>query len=672
VFETDEFFISDNVMLLEGAKNSFNTIGAGPVTEDFFVNQGHRIFAWASFVIDKSIAIDDVNNVASVTLTITEQGTPITDDSASVIETIALYKASETATDLDDTALGGITRPDAPKLREGTFGTELAVMFSPFTLANELSDTVYEFHLTVTGRDQEDDITNLALSLYSAHEGEGDEVPTDPQETEPAITFPHLKSVWLDNSQASSFSLRVGGSNSSGKRCEYLGPGIVETPYRSFGDGSVFTIAYWAKDGHNSGDAADPEIQWFKDNNQDSLPGTSNFRAGGYHMFMGNAGRDNGWTSSPNRNEVKINMNWTLSSGNPTRVYRVDLSDKDGNSGAWIGIDPTFPSGLGGRPGNDGPWGPNRVTPIDTTTASFVGTNGPGEWSFYTIFFDTVNGIDVYIDGVKRSPSTNTTDTGLVFDATNRLEVLFGPEEVYRTIASGGTTYITWRGPMDPNNPPPISASGSGVHPDDGTNLSWDYDPTNAADVTLWQAAVWDFSPAPIFGNAGMLAMHQYLFNNNDGTEIDWREDGGTVQASGLPAYFFSAAMKHQWLFGNVNATQYMGRDTGFTTTGTGVNATENGRADLSLTASDDPEENDNPVGGLAEPGGISSGADRAEALVNGFSGFATRDFRYICTASDNRSIVGDENRTVSSKSNIVDDYPSLDELWAYPKTGDR
>jgi hypothetical protein len=672
VFETDEFYISDNVMLLEGAKNAFNTIGAGPVTEDFFVKQGHKVFAWASFVLDKSIAIDDVNNVASVTLTITDRDKPITDESATVIETIALYKASETTTDLDDTALGGITRPNAPKLREGTFGTEFAVMFSPFTLDDDLSNVVYEFHLTVTGRDQEDDIANLALSLYSAHEGEGDEIPGDPHESEPPITFPHLKSVWLDNSQKNSFALRNALDNHSGKRGEYLGPGIVETPFRTFGDGSVFTIAYWAKDGHNTGTAASPNINWFKDENVSSLPGGTGFRAGGYHMVIHNAGRDNGWAATPTRNSVRVNMNWSYiapQTTSPRRTYRIDLADKDGTTGSWIGREP----GAGARPGNSGPWGPNRITPIDTTHEDYAGTNGPGEWQFYTLFFDTVTGLSVYIDGFKRDFFTNSSDNGLIFDTTNRLEIIFGPEEAYRTIASGGTTYNTWRGPMDPNNPPPIAAAGSGIHPDDGTNLSWDYTPSNAADVVHHQAAIWDFSPGPISGDVGMLAMHQYLFNNNDGTEIDWREDGGPEQASGLPAYFFSAAMKHHWLFGNVNATQYMGRDTGYTTTGTGVAATENGRADLSLTASTDPEENENPVGGLAEPGGISVGADRAEAKVNGISGLATRDFRYICTASDNRTIVGDQtDRIVQSKSNIVDDYPSLDELWAYPKTGDR
>jgi len=195
-----EFFVPDNVMLLEGTKNSANTIGT-LIEEDIAMLQDHRIFAWGSFTLDKLIA-GQSNNPVVLQLLRSFSGSILT---AEVIEEITMFPATESATNLDEIALGGtISRPSHPgaEPRGSTLETGQSVMFSPITVtAQDVANAgggEATFFLRALNRDVEEDVTSLSLVLWSAFAGRGTQIPGDPFVPEPAIADGHFKCIETD------------------------------------------------------------------------------------------------------------------------------------------------------------------------------------------------------------------------------------------------------------------------------------------------------------------------------------------------------------------------------------------------------------------------------------------------------------------------------------------
>ncbi len=205
------FTIPDNVMLLEGSKNSYQT-AATIVAEDLQINEGHEIFVWASFTIDSLIFTNNEIDIPSVQLWLAS-GDNQSFEAATLIEEIPLYAATESATCLDNTTLGGISRPavqppassDLNFVRGTTYETAFSTSFSPIDVDTDiptLVGTVVTFYLKVIGREDEDDITGLSISVWSVPAGVGDQIPSITLNTEPPFVYPWNTCVSLNADRA--------------------------------------------------------------------------------------------------------------------------------------------------------------------------------------------------------------------------------------------------------------------------------------------------------------------------------------------------------------------------------------------------------------------------------------------------------------------------------------
>ena len=209
------FSIPDNIMLIEGSKNSYQTEG-DEVAEDLQFLTNHKIFAFAAFTIDHLIGESGSDNpVPSVQLRLAT-GEAQTFANSTLIEEIPLFAATESATSLDNTTLGGISRPavqppassDLNFTRGTTFETSFSVMFSAIEV-NEYVDagivtenSTNTLFLKVIGREDENDIISLSLTLWSVPAGQSSQIPAITLSTEPELTYPWFTSVSLNADRA--------------------------------------------------------------------------------------------------------------------------------------------------------------------------------------------------------------------------------------------------------------------------------------------------------------------------------------------------------------------------------------------------------------------------------------------------------------------------------------
>jgi hypothetical protein len=193
--ETIEFVLGGSVMQIEGSKNGPTEVGT-IVQDHITIYDGYSVYVWGSVVLDKFIA--GTSNEPAVFQLWSMEGANQTFDSgvATLQQTVTMYPASETFSNLDDNARGGlIERPIAP--RTGSFETSQSVMFSPISITADAETTV-TFFLLALGRVAEQDEVNLSLVLWGGFDGLGDNVPQDPWDGGRSdFVFPHLNSLRL-------------------------------------------------------------------------------------------------------------------------------------------------------------------------------------------------------------------------------------------------------------------------------------------------------------------------------------------------------------------------------------------------------------------------------------------------------------------------------------------
>ncbi len=128
--KTVEFGIGEDVMFIEGGRNGPATLGT-VVQDNVSLLAGYSLYIWGSVVLDK-LAAGLSNNSVVFQLLRAETGNASIND-ATLVEQIILYPATESASNLDDNAQGGlITR--ATTVRIGTFETSQSLMFSPISI----------------------------------------------------------------------------------------------------------------------------------------------------------------------------------------------------------------------------------------------------------------------------------------------------------------------------------------------------------------------------------------------------------------------------------------------------------------------------------------------------------------------------------------------------------
>ena len=191
--KTIQFNAGDEVMQLEGGKNKPLELGV-LVQDDIQHVSGYSIYVWGSVVLDKYVLANEVNPTITFRLWKADGPDGIF-AKASLIETIELYAATESASNLDASSRGGlITRPIAVAGRSGSFETSQSVMFSPISVLTADDKETFTYFLQAINRETDADEVNLSITMWTGADGQGDDVPGDPFTPAPAYVFPHKNS----------------------------------------------------------------------------------------------------------------------------------------------------------------------------------------------------------------------------------------------------------------------------------------------------------------------------------------------------------------------------------------------------------------------------------------------------------------------------------------------
>jgi len=188
--KTVQFTAGEDVMLLEGAKNGPLETGT-LIQDDIRLLQGYNVYVWGSYVLDKYTLGNEVNPKTILKL-YRSKGPDGSFDDATLLETIEMYAATESASNIDNSARGGlITRPISnTTLRDGSFETSQAVMFSPIPVATADIDETFTYFLQATNRETDADEVNLSMTLWTGSVGDGAAIQGDVTPT-PAYVFPN-------------------------------------------------------------------------------------------------------------------------------------------------------------------------------------------------------------------------------------------------------------------------------------------------------------------------------------------------------------------------------------------------------------------------------------------------------------------------------------------------
>ncbi len=187
-----QFSVSEDVMQIEGKKNGPLELGT-VVQDNIFLIAGYSVYVWGSTVLDKYIAASS-NEEVTLRLWRAEKADAVwLVDTFVLQETIVLYPATESASDLDATARGGlITRPSGTRL--GSFETSQSVMFSPLAVASADDSKTVTYLVQAIGREVEQDEVGLSMVIWAGADGASTSIPGDPFTPDPDYVFPHKNS----------------------------------------------------------------------------------------------------------------------------------------------------------------------------------------------------------------------------------------------------------------------------------------------------------------------------------------------------------------------------------------------------------------------------------------------------------------------------------------------
>lgn len=532
VLERLTFTVPIDIMLLEGTKNGYNTAGI-QVIEDMELLKGHKIFAWGSFTIDSVIAGSGTGNpTVSLNLYRGDKDTFLPAE-ATLLETIPIYKASESATCLANTALGGITRPalsgsaatDTAFERGTTFETSFSVMFAPFEVPDDEVGNLSNFILEATGREDANDVISLSLTLWSAAEGEAEFIPATPVIIEPAYVYPWFRSISLNEDMNGGIA---GLTNTlpatQGK--DFLHRGFTDPPQNSgaipasrqlFSD--HFSFSCWIK---------------FRRWSYYLYPGplTSNSVFATHSIFQppisGRWGAQSSAGSSGGTNSLilAVSRQEDFSDQIVTRISvggADDDSDGLPDTGGFIEFQDAYTNADGS----------------EFTDPTFSGINpvwidGLNEWHFVTITFEPSVGVRLYVNGgEKTGPASNTTTTVTPDNVPVHPRIfVFGCDRAANMYTTSPTGVIT---------------RFVGLANIKAGNLF----PRSCADCIIYAAGLWN-TTLDIFDHAA-------LYNSGDGASAgkNWRNN--------FDDYNRAANLVHYWQMGaEISDFKWVARDTGY------------------------------------------------------------------------------------------------------------
>jgi len=187
------FTVAEEIMQIEGAKNGPLELGT-LVQDNIILRQGQSVYAWGSVVLDKYIAESTSGNHDIVFKLWRADKADALFSEAYLVQTITLYKATESSSSIGDTALGGVVIRPTGAARAGSFETSQAVMFSPITIDDVDDMKTVTFFLQAVNRTAEQDEVCLSLVLWTGDNGYGAAVPGDDWEAAPDYTLPHRNS----------------------------------------------------------------------------------------------------------------------------------------------------------------------------------------------------------------------------------------------------------------------------------------------------------------------------------------------------------------------------------------------------------------------------------------------------------------------------------------------
>jgi hypothetical protein len=593
--QTIEFTMGSSVMQLEGSKNS--PIALGTMVQDHItVYNNYSIYAWGSVVLDKYAA--DVGNEQSVFRLWSMDGEDqvFDEDEAILHQTITMYPASETFSNLGDLAHGaGIQRPAAT--RPGSFESSQSVMFAPISIViedgvvflegDELKNTTEDtltrtFFLQALNRELSTDEVNLSLVLWGGFDGLGDSRPGDPW-TPQGHVHPHLNSLTLKRREMNptpSYDTVTKGSWYLAQQDKQYN--IID---------NAWTLAFWVR---LESEHVDLMIDQSTDLSNAKLAAENViFRRSSY------TGADGNW----DKNAIQVSLTGVRDQSYPQEEERrhqllVQVFDADGTE-MWARFE-TFTdgdhasTGFGWSPTdadhNSSMWGQSQYD----YTVNF-------DWQFIVICFEGGPGGFGY-EGTSLTPKIRvyTNDR----QSTEEAQIDYGNMSVeameclnQKNIDGAKDQYLFpgFEDMLAPINQditndyiysigigaPTALFDGSGVYKGDTTKV-------NNGTFTIHQAGMWnvaldnwdgknfnigaaeqrDSSPwytLPYDGSAtahgrngrhnpysgsSLTAIH-YLYNQGFGTDIDWLKNSNE-RIDGAVEYIFAENLIHLWQFGAI------------------------------------------------------------------------------------------------------------------------
>ena len=624
--KTIDFSIAGDTIAIEGNKLLPNEIGT-IVQEDIFLLPGQKVFVWGSLVLDAYQGV--ISNDPVILKLYYKEGDNATFDNTDdlkplqLIEQITLYSATESASCLDDFALGQeIHRPVFPRV--GSFETAQSVMFSPISVAESEEDKRYTFFLQATNRELNGDEVGLSLVLWAGSEGQADSIPEDPNVTPLAYAFPHYNSF---HQRIVDFSLV--GSQFSGVYTKDARWWMAQLADNYNLVGNQWTFACWFRPA-----TMNPKLQFsgLTPGGDDVTNPATNvlFKRRVYHPGTTTRLWNNieinyktlirnistgvpfppGW-GSLDENRYYHELSVTISSDQESGLITAPTTPNQIRTAVaaliYDGVSETYDPSLGTGLGLSSlfPWQPTY-------------DNRNNGWMFLVVCFEgsletdanSVPKVRMYLNNGRRDWDNSTTpflgrreplDIGLSNGHTlgmkrlDKLVELQGERYlmVFPLTAEQAATSTTQMAQNDRHSTvlswghtQTITHNTTGIYYGDlgGAYSEGDppvYDqPQIAGDAHIHQAGFWNVALDNWNGNSyvgagnGIEAIY-YLYNTGRGAEIDWRQNSGpateltTSNAAYLQGspYIMADNLVHFWQFGQIEqafSTGYPGRDTGF------------------------------------------------------------------------------------------------------------
>jgi hypothetical protein len=587
--ETIDFTMGGSVMQIEGSKNGPTELGT-IVQDHITIYDGYSVYVWGSVVLDKFVAGE--SNEPAVFQLWSMEGANQTFNSkiATLQQTVTMYPATESFSNLDDNAHGGdIERPFAT--RPGSFETSQSVMFSPISIGTDQERTI-SFFLLALGRVVEQDEVNLSIVLWGGFDGLGDNVPQDPWDGGRSnLVFPHLHSLSLWRREMSG-SLPV---NFVTQGSWYL----AQQPRQFNIIDNSWTLAFWIR------------LESEHINVMTGQVGENAFFADQNIIFRRNSySADSPWNW--NENAIEVSLIGVIDNGRPPgatrRMYvKAQAWDADGTTAATMQVNtPTFgASGSYPYPGEihdpDGLiWDP----PIDGDMNSYLWANnsewiavGAG-WLFFVICYE--GGPDTSEFGpfkpkIRMYSNNRLVDPGNKEDRyipSNMMEctnqrVADGKQNTEQSTPAGLLKEINQDITNDyiysiGCNPTGLFQHGEYHGPDRPTQNgtfaihqagmwnvaidNWDGMGFNVGIDEIVDSSPWydpenlnqnEFNPnhedgRQSFKSGSSLTAIHYLFNQGYATDINWLKNSNIRVPDGATEYPFAENLVHLWQFGAV------------------------------------------------------------------------------------------------------------------------